>query len=511
MARDHLEIERKYEAAASLALPDLTGVDGVAAVDGPRTQRLEAVYFDTTDLRLAARGITLRRRTGGDDAGWHLKLPAPGGDREEITAPAGRSTRTPPKRLTALVTAAVRGAPLAPVARISTSRTVHRLTGDGGTVLAEIADDAVTGEALPAGDEPLHALAWRELEVELDAGDRGLLDAVDAVLRGAGATAAPTANKLARVLDDRLPARAEPATGKAARQGEAAGPVLAHVAEQVDALVTYDSRVRLDLYDSVHKMRVATRRLRSALATYRPVLDRAATDPVRAELKWLGEVLGKARDAEVMRDRLRAAVEHEPPDLVVGPVLRRIDTTMSGRYRDAHRAVIAELDGERYRALLDALQGLVATPPLTDTAHEPADEVLPRCARRAYRRVVRAVADVEAAPDHEAREHALHEVRKAAKRARYAGESLTPAFGSDAATFASRMEDVQELLGEHQDSVVTRATLRDLGMAASLAGENGFTFGRLHALEQCHAERIEQDWPAVWRESSRKTYRRWLR
>ncbi|KWX10465.1 hypothetical protein TR74_03435, partial [Carbonactinospora thermoautotrophica] len=191
------EIERKYDAAADFALPDLTGLPG--ALGEPEVQRLDATYFDTTDLRLAARGITLRRRTGGTDAGWHLKFPVGRGVKEEIRLPLGRAAKTVPKELAGLVRAYTRGRALRPIARIETTRTLRRLLDAQGNPLAEIADDAVTGQALDR-TEPV---AWHELEVELTAGEPGLLDLLDERVRAAGASPAGSGSKLLRLLDHR--------------------------------------------------------------------------------------------------------------------------------------------------------------------------------------------------------------------------------------------------------------------------------------------------------------------
>jgi inorganic triphosphatase YgiF len=148
-ASTHREVEIKLDADASFALPDLGCLPGVTNVEALPVQELEAIYLDSADLRLARHGTTFRRRTGGDDAGWHLKLPAAGAnERLEIRRAPGRSVRAVPPQLLGLVRVQLRGAPVAPVARIATHRTVHRLIGDGGVVLAEVADDQVTGEAL---------------------------------------------------------------------------------------------------------------------------------------------------------------------------------------------------------------------------------------------------------------------------------------------------------------------------------------------------------------------------
>ena len=201
-----IETERKYDAAAGFALPDLAGLDGVAAVTGPQTYRLRAIYFDTADFRLAAAKITLRRRTGGTDAGWHLKLPAGVDSRREVHAPLGRGASRVPGRLTELVAGWTGGQPLHPIARLATTRRVRRLARRDGEVLAEIADDLVTGSlpapaaAGPGMPEWREASRWREIEIELVTGSRELLDSAGEALRRAGAAPSAAASKLSRLL-----------------------------------------------------------------------------------------------------------------------------------------------------------------------------------------------------------------------------------------------------------------------------------------------------------------------
>jgi CHAD domain-containing protein len=498
----HREIERKFDADASGPLPELTGL--AAGVGESAPQELDATYFDTGDLRLARHGVTLRRRTGGDDAGWHMKLPVGGDERIEVRRPLGRSTRTVPAPLAKEVRALVRGERLVPVARLRTVRVEHRLLGTDGEALAVVADDTVRAERLTG--ETVEVSTWREVEVELLDGDGALLDQVGAHLRRAGLTPSGSASKLARVLGS---TRAVTPDGKR-RKATVGDALLAHVREQVAELLARDRGARVDEPDAVHKMRVAARRLRSALATYRPILDRTRTDPVRDELKWLGQVLGGPRDAEVLRDRLRAMVADLPPELVLGPVLRRIGLEMRQRHRDAHAAAVRELDSDRYLRLLDTLEGLVDDPPLTGRADEPAADQLPVLVRRAARRVDRAAKAVDAASSPHARDEHLHEVRKSAKRARYAAESATPVVGAPAKRLGERMEAVQELLGEHQDSVTARATIRELGVAAHLSGENGFTFGLLHEMEHQRAETARAAYPEVLGLASTKNVRGWL-
>src|SRR4051794_14834478 len=520
------EVERKYVADDAFQLPPLTelmaGTDlrpdpavSPVAEGEPVQHRLAATYFDTADLRLAAAGLTLRRRTGGEDAGWHLKVPAGPDARSEVRLPLGRSTRSVPEPLQKMVWAQTLGSALRPVAEIVTDRTVRRLVDVTGHVVAEVADDRVTARRLlpteGPGDAAGAATSWREIEVELGAGSADVLSDIDARLRERGLPQAPGASKLARVLDLSPGNGAGPARSRELTVDSPAGDVLlAHVREQVQQVRAQDLLVRLDAHDAVHKMRVATRRLRSALTTFGPLVDADLADRLRDELKWLAGELGAARDAEVMRDRVRTAVETEADVVDSRPVAAVADAELGQAYRTAHDRVPAELDGDRSHDLLMALEGLVRAPPLTGRAARRAGKVLPRQVARSYTKVRKIVAQAGATPPGAEREELLHDARKAAKRSRYAGESVSVVFGKDAVRFAAAMEDVQEALGEHQDSVLTRERLRELAQQTT-STEAAFLYGRLHALEEAGAGESQRHFDVAWRAAGRKRLHRWLR
>jgi hypothetical protein len=200
-----LETEQKYEVEPDFAMPDFSGLAG-SGMAVPEIQLLVARYYDTGDLRLAAAGVTLRRRTGGQDAAWHLKLPVGGNTRREVHAPLGSGDEAVPAGLAELVTVWTDGRPLRPVATLETRRTAWRITGPGGEVLAEVADDLVTGHrdarpGSPGGREVASAdLTWREVEVELVSGPPAILAAAGRRLRSAGARPSGSASKLSRVL-----------------------------------------------------------------------------------------------------------------------------------------------------------------------------------------------------------------------------------------------------------------------------------------------------------------------
>jgi inorganic triphosphatase YgiF len=163
--------------------------------------RLDATYYDTAGLALIGSKVTLRRRTGGPDEGWHLKLPVRDEVRRELHEPLGTAAEVPP-RLRSLVADLVAGQPLSAIAILSTERTVRQLFDDAGSLLAEIADDHVTARRLGAGGgAATPPLVWREIEVEAgDAGTPEILAAAGRLLHDAGARPARSASKLARVL-----------------------------------------------------------------------------------------------------------------------------------------------------------------------------------------------------------------------------------------------------------------------------------------------------------------------
>lgn len=283
---------------------------------------------------------------------------------------------------------------------------------------------------------------------------------------------------------------------------EADGPagllLRSYLRDQFLAMLQEDPRVRANESDAVHKMRVSTRRMRSALASYRRVLAAEPAQFLRGELRWLASVLGAARDAQVMRARLSALLAEQPPELVLGAVQQRIDEELLGDFRMAHAAVTEVLDGGRYLRLLHQLEQLVTAPVFTAAAKAPAADAARRMLHRDRRRLHRRVQQARAAGSGEHRSEALHEARKDAKRLRYAAEVAEPVRTEGARELIAGAEQVQKILGEHQDSVVSRDYLRRLGAAASGAGQNGFTYGRLHALEEQHGEAAQKRFRKAW-------------
>ncbi|KOV26194.1 CYTH and CHAD domain-containing protein [Streptomyces sp. XY152] len=521
MADTKREIERKYESDDS-GPPDLTRVPGVATVLDKGVTHLDATYHDTADQRLAASSVTLRRRTGGSDAGWHLKFPVAPGVRDEIRAPL---SDTLPDELAALVRSRVRGNALLPVVRLRSDRDVRHLVDADGRLLAEVSVDTVHAERL-TGDGG--TARWTEIEVELaDDGDPAFLDKVEKRLRKAGVRPSKSTSKLARALADTAPdtattavTTAAPATAPEAaprrkRRSRAVGKpvtagdhVLAYLRAQRDALVELDPAVRQDVPDAVHRMRVATRRLRSTFRSFRTVLDREATDPIGDDLKWLAAELGLDRDQEVLAERLRSSLDGLPDALVAGPVGHRLTTWAEARHTGAHGRLTGILDSRRHLDLLDALDALLTDPPLREKARAAPEKVLTKAVRKDLDKLTGLVTRALDLPPGTDRDVALHEARKKTKRTRYAAEAAAPALGRPADDLVKAMKSLQDLFGDHQDSVMARKTLRELAAVAHAAGESAFTYGVLHAREERRAELAEAALPGAWK-SLTKDLRPW--
>ncbi|HKF76812.1 MAG TPA: CYTH and CHAD domain-containing protein [Candidatus Dormibacteraeota bacterium] len=493
------EREVKLGAAPTFRLPELAGVaDGVTA--GPQQERrLEATYYDTADLRLARWGLSLRHRNVD---GWTLKLPdsldGPVLARSEVTF-AGTARRPPPEAL-ALVRAYLRGAPVERVARLSTWRRRVPLLDAGGGELAEVVDDEVS---VLSGRRV--AARFREVEVELRPGGEGLLGPVLDRLRQAGAGRADPTPKHVRALGPaatgppdvavrRLPAA--PAAVDVVRNALAAGTQL---------VLRHDPRVRVggDPED-VHQMRVGTRRLRSHLRTFRPLLDREWTDSLRDELGWLAGELGVVRDAEVLLERLRE-LARQLPDVdqrAVRALLRELEASV-----EAGRARLLEaISSQRYYDLLERLVAAadhpVPNPEAPERLDAPAPAALLPLARRPWRALATAVRALDAHPD----DDDLHRIRILAKRVRYAAEAVTPAVGGGAGRLARLAAGLQTVLGEHQDSVVARAWLR----SAARGQRRAFVAGQLSALEAGIGAAARRSWPQAWRQLARRRMRSWM-
>ena len=467
----HIEWERKFDVPADLGDAAAPSFDGLSLVDSAQrqsTRRLEAAYFDTPAHDSPRPRVTLRRRTGGPDEGWHLKLPGADSEaRTEIHAPLSPDL---PDELRDTVLAIVRDRPLVAVARIATARDVTTLFGSDGTEVAEFCDDRVSACRLGAGDsgadgEETQSLEtqWREWELELiDAAapdGEGLLNRLTNRLLDAGAVPAGHGSKLAKTL------------GESALPEIPADPMHRAVAAQIERLLESDRAVRADADDAVHQMRVATRQIRSLLQASEEAFGLTDDAWILTELRELAAVLGVARDAEVLAERYRDALAELPAELIRGPVADRLVDGAWRRYQAGLRRSLTAMRSQRYFRLLDALDALaVSAQPVAEPGQRHVS------VRSSFRKVRKAAKAARTAGPTE-RDEAVHRIRKAAKRLRY----IAAATGHT--TIERRSKVVQTLLGHHQDSVVSREHLLSAADAAHAAGEDTFTYGVLYQRE----------------------------
>jgi CHAD domain-containing protein len=464
------ETERKYDVPAGFALPSMAGAADASTFD------LDATYFDTDDLRLARNRRTLRRRSGGSDAGWHLKTPGDGSSRTEHRMPL--KGKAVPEELQTEVRAFVRRQALQPVAHLRTRRTETPLRDADGRTLAVIAHDHVRAETDGAES------TWEEVEVELVDGGPEDLEKIERELLEAGATQAKGPSKLARALGDRLPPSDD---------APEINPVFAYARAQRDAIAEYDPGARNADPESVHKMRVGTRRLRSTLKTFKRSFPAEAAEQARSDLRWLAHQLGEVRDGQVLSEKLVGAVEREGPQFT--EVAAQIRDHLDAKVAHGREALAEALNSDRYLALLDSIDELVADPDaVEDDPMRRARKVL----RKADRLLDQALAD-----DSDAE---LHEARKTYKQARYAVEVFEDAGGKRAKKLIKALTDLQDVLGAHQDSVVAREILQDLAGSSV----DSFPYGVLYAHQEEIARDTFGDLPVVIQAAGKSKLRAWL-
>jgi len=502
---------QKLSASPAFDLPDLSGiVEGVTA--GPRERaHLDTTYFDTRDLRLARWGLSLEysRPHGGKGGGmpfrnvWTLKLTGAA----NRTQPAERviafegSSRRPPEEVMSLIRAYLRGAPLEQVARLSTRCLRVPLSDGRGRELAEVVDDEVS---------VLHgrrvAARFREVEVGLKPGSDEVLVPLLARLRQAGAGSPDPTPKHVRALGPAALGEPDVAVHELPAGATVAEVVRNAIAAAVQLVLKHDPLIRIggDPED-VHQARVGTRRLRSHLRTFRPLLDREWTDGLRGELGWLAAELGTVRDREVLLERLQRlagglpAADARPVAGLLGEIATSIESARSH--------LLEAMASQRYFDLLERLVVAAARPGFDETQPDrietAAGHVLPALALRPWRDLRRAVGQLPKEPS----DDDLHQVRILAKRLRYASEAVSPAVGPEAARFARLAAALQTELGEHQDSITAQAWLRNTVTSRRRA----FVAGELCALEVARAAEARRRWPAAWARLNRAKSRAWLR
>lgn len=497
-----IEREVKLGVWPGFELPDLGGTFNGMAVSGPEEWRLEAVYFDTNDLRLLRRGVTVRFRRGEDPGEvWTAKLPdeAPelGLARREITVPGGPANM--PQLLEDLVRGWALGAPLVPVARLRTVRSRTTLSRRDGDAVAVVDDDEVS-----IVQRSRVAARFRELELELvNGGPPKVLTKLAQRMRSAGAQPVDQMPKLMRALGPSALAPWDLAAPKLGPRSTAAEQITVALVASAARLVDHIATVVLDEdLEGVHQARVGIRRLRSDLRTARPLLE-AAVEPLRKELDWLMDKLGEVRDLDVLLARLRADVPSLDP--VDRPGADTVLVQAAADRAAAYERLRSALRTPRCAALLEATAHLAAEPPFKSrAARQPAANVLPGLVQRPLRDVRSELRRLRGSPDDEG----LHRVRIGVKRLRYAAELAAPAVGERARRAARRLAEVQDVLGEHNDACVAVNRLRALG---ERTGDRGaWAAGELGGLALARAAGCRERFPSVWADAASDARWRWV-
>ncbi|MGH7256311.1 MAG: CHAD domain-containing protein [Nitrospirales bacterium] len=465
--QETVEREIKLRVKRNFALPPLPGV--------PLSPRLfTSLYYDTEDFRLAKAGITLRYRLEARKGAWQLKIPR---DPARLEVEFSGSRTSPPDSLTKLLFAFLRGQSLKPIARLRTRRTRFQVSGDESPV-AEVVMDSVA--ALKEG-RVIRRLY--ELEVELKGGTEKDLAHLQTVLQAAGAQEEDRRPKVFQVLELELPAPVAMPSPTA--------PPIAHLKTmlgiQVRQLLGHDPGTRLGTdEEDLHQMRVATRRLRAYLRAARPLLLSDWSEPLRAELAWLGSLLGPVRDLEVLLGHLTEEDANLP--LPEHHALGRILQVLKRERAEARASLIQGLESDRYLTLLDRVAEATQSPVATETPVTLRD-----LARSEWMKLLRAMRKGGPNPSDEV----LHQIRITCKRARYAAELAEASVGKAASRFIRQTKVFQNLLGENQDALVAEQRLRNL-----LGQKHGtlttFTLGRLIE-RQCERRRTAQaSIPKAW-------------
>jgi CHAD domain-containing protein len=231
------------------------------------------------------------------------------------------------------------------------------------------------------------------------------------------------------------------------------------------------------------------------------MLDAGWCDHVRQELAWLGKALGAVRDGEVLLAGLRKLAERLPPETTdgVAGLLERLGHSLT----DKRAELMGVLRSQRSLELLDQLANSVAEPRLSERAARTAIDSLPRLMRNPWRKLLRSVKTLSATPT----DVELHALRIRAKRCRYLAEALVPIAGKEAKKFAAACRKLQDVLGEHQDTVVARQWLRNL--VPELSAWEAFAAGQLHVLEQEAGGAARQAWLRAWRKLRRPKLSKW--
>jgi len=448
-------------------------------------RRLTSTYYDTSQYDLAHAGITLRHRVERGKQAWQLKLPLIK-NRQEIEL-ADRQP-TPPTMFRDLLFVHLGQRELMPVATLRVWRAGIRVRMDH-TPVADVTLDHVSvmtnGAVLQR---------FRELEIEQVNGKDGALSDLERQLRRAGAEDHDGRHKLFRALS-LVTSGPEPPPASDA-------PALTHVkwalAHHVRWLLAHDPGARLGREpESLHQMRVGTRQLRAILRAARPLLVPEWADSLRDELRWLGRLLGPARDLDVQLAYFREeSATFDARDR--RPLTQFIAHLEAGR-ATVQEVLLNELKSERYLDLIRRLRQAPHDPTAIESTVTLRD--LTKQEFTKLRNAIRQAGD----PPNNAE---IHKTRIRTKRARYAAELAEPTVGKPATRFISKACVVQDVLGMHQDAIQAEAHIRTF-LKHSTNARAAFVAGRMVERQRRRQEKAKDKMPRLLRSLVKRGEKAW--
>ncbi|NEA73849.1 CHAD domain-containing protein [Streptomyces sp. SID13588] len=281
---------------------------------------------------------------------------------------------------------------------------------------------------------------------------------------------------------------------------------MAYLRSQRERLTLSERAIRQDLPDAAFDLRTAVRRIRAALRTYRPLVadDQLVTELIDELCRQLGRTVSVARDAQVARARITAGLDELDDELRRGPVRALVSTHFAQVDAAANAALSEALDSPRWLAVRSRLELFIDDPALTVLAERPAGTELLVHIRSTAKSLLEAVRTGDIT------DGGLHKVRKTARHLRESALVARPVVGSPVKRSDRRLQKLQRMLGEHQDTVISRRALAELHTTAQSAGQSGFTFALLYGQERARAEAVRNKLPRCWDRTWRPAYVGWL-
>lgn len=448
-------------------------------------RRFTSTYYDTSSYRLARLGITLRRRVEHGVGLWQLKLPA-GKARLELEIRGGPTIIPGP--FLDLLFAVRRDEDLVSIAKLQTRRTGTMVEGTEGPLAEVVFDRVVLRNGRGSGRR------FSEIEIELKGGDEATLAQIDQTLRKAGAHSGDPRPKVFQALDLTFPEE----TGILDSTASSEDQLKSKLAQQVKTIILHDPGTRLGKdSEELHQIRVAVRRLRAFLRMGRPFLALDWVTNLREELSWLGGALGPARDFDVLLENLRREVsslrtsDHQ--------IFQRLLAKLENQQSVARAEMLDTLRSTRYLQLMNRLDEVAFEPPMIVS-----DMSLPDLAGKEFQKLKKTVKKLGwNGPDAH-----LHAIRIKAKRARYATELAADMMGKMAANFLREIKKFLDLLGHHQDAVVTEIHLRHL-LDQSRSTKAAFTIGQIVERFRMHRESDRAQLSQQWQKLKKRARKAW--